>query len=55
MKIEAKDGYTYVRIHDNFNMGDTIYLGYDYSTGVKRLDKEEYYKQIKKVEEETNE
>ena len=52
MKIEAKKDYTFVRIHDDYNMGETIHLGYDYSTGVKRLDKEEYYKQVEKENEE---
>ena len=42
--ITAQDGYIFVRIHDNFKMSNEITLGYDYSTGVKREDKEEYYK-----------
>ena len=44
-KITAQDGYIFVRIHDNFKMSNEIVLGYDYSTGVKREDKEEYYRQ----------
>ena len=44
-KITAQDGYIFVRIHDNFKMSNEITLGYDYSTGVKREDKEEYYRQ----------
>lgn len=51
-KITAQDGYVYVRVHDNFVMGKEIFLGYDYSTGVKRLDKEEYYTQEREAEEE---
>ncbi len=44
-KITAQDGYIFVRIHDGFKMSNEIVLGYDYSTGVKREDKEEYYRQ----------
>ena len=44
-KITAEIGYTFVRIHDGFEMGDTIYLGVDYSTGVPREDKPEYYRE----------
>ncbi len=44
-KITAQEGYIFVRIHDNFKMSNEITLGYDYSTGVKREDKEEYYRQ----------
>ena len=48
MKVITADiGYTIVRKHDGFDMGDTVTLGYDYSTGVKREDKEEYYEQVK--------
>lgn len=43
--IIAEEGKIFVRIHDNFRMSDKITLGYDYSTGVKREDKEEYYRQ----------
>ena len=52
MKITADKGYQFVRIHDNFEMGTKIHLGFDYSTGVKRPDKEEYYKQELLPEEE---
>lgn len=51
-KIVASEGKVFRRKHDNFIMGETIYLGYDYSTGVKREDKEEYYTEIDKPEEE---
>ncbi len=44
-KITADEGKIFVRIHDNFKMSNEITLGYDYSTGVKREDKEEYYRQ----------
>lgn len=45
-KITADSGKVFQRIHDGFVMGDTIYLGYDYSTGEKRLDLPEYYTEI---------
>lgn len=45
--IEADEGYTIIRKHDKFDMGKTVALGYDYSTGIKREDKEEYYEQLK--------
>lgn len=53
MRIIAKDGFEFIRKHDQFTMGNEIWLGYDYSTGIKRLDLEEYYEQveIKKNEE----
>ena len=44
-KTKAEEGKIFVRIHDNFKMSNEITLGYDYSTGVKREDKEEYYRQ----------
>ena len=44
-KITASEGMTFVRIHDGFEMGDTIYLGVDYSTGEAREDKPEYYRE----------
>ena len=43
--ITASEGMTFIRIHDGFDMGDTIYLGIDYSTGVPREDKPEYYRE----------
>ena len=54
-KITAQEGYIFVRIHDNFKMSNEITLGYDYSTGVKREDKEEYYRQEVAPETETEE
>ena len=47
MRIEAKEGFTFKRIHDGFIMGKIIYLGIDYSTGEPREDKAEYYEEIK--------
>ena len=47
MRIEAKEGFTFKRIHDGFIMGEIIYLGIDYSTGEPREDKAEYYEEIK--------
>ena len=45
-KMTAEAGKTFTRIIDNFNMGSIIYLGIDYSTGVEREDKPEYYKEV---------
>lgn len=47
-KIIAKEGMVFQRIHDGMIFGNEIYLGFDYSTGEKRQDKEEYYCQIEK-------
>ena len=47
MKIKAKEGNTFKRIHDGFMMGEIIHLGIDYSTGEPREDKAEYYEEIK--------
>ena len=44
--IRAESGYTFVRIHDCFEMGEEIYLGIDYSTSEPREDKPEYYKEV---------
>ncbi len=44
--ITADAGKVFRRIHDRFQMGDRISLGYDYSTGRKRLDVAEHYEQI---------
>ena len=49
-KITADEGKIFRRIHDGFLFGEEICLGYDYSTGVKREDKAEYYEQIDKPE-----
>lgn len=44
--IKAKEGYTFIRVIDGFEMGDIIHLGIDYSTGEPREDKEEYYTEV---------
>ena len=44
--ITAEEGMVFQRIHDNMIFGNEIHLGFDYSTGVKRQDKSEYYRQI---------
>ena len=53
--IRAEDGNVFRRIHDQIIMGDVIYLGYDYSTGVKRLDLPKYYEEIEKPDEDVTE
>ena len=45
--ITAREGYIYRRLHDGFEMGETIHLGIDHSTGSPREDKEEYYEEVK--------
>ena len=45
-RITAESGYTFVRIHDGFEIGEEIYLGIDYSTGEPREDKPEYYREV---------
>ena len=44
-RITAESGYTFVRIHDGFEMGVEISLGIDYSTGEPREDLPEYYRE----------
>ena len=46
MKITAETGKVFRRIHDGFVMSNEIYLGYDFSTGIKRQDLPEYYEQV---------
>ena len=46
MKITARPGKAYRRIHDGFLMGTEIHLGVDFSTGAPREDKPEYYEEI---------
>jgi len=46
MIITAQNNKVFKRIHDGVIFGKEIYLGFDYSTGEKRQDKEEYYEQI---------
>lgn len=46
--FKAEEGMVFQRIHDGMIFGNEIYLGMDYSTGEKRPDKVEYYKQIER-------
>jgi len=43
--ITASEGKVLRRKHDGLIMGEVISLGYDFSTGVKRLDLPEYYEE----------
>lgn len=45
-KIIAAEGKVFSRLLDGVIFGKEIYLGIDYSTGIAREDKEEYYEQI---------
>ena len=47
--ITATEGKVFRRIHDGFIMGNEVWLGYDYSTGEKRLDLPEYYEEIEEI------
>ena len=51
MIIKAQEGKVFKRLHDGYIMGEEIHLGFDFSTGIKRQDKEEYYTEIDKPEE----
>jgi hypothetical protein len=46
MIIRAKQNRVFKRIHDGFIMGNEIVLGVDYSTGMPRQDKPEYYEEV---------
>jgi len=48
-KITAEKGMVFKRIHDGFVFGNIIVLGYDFSTGKRRIDKPEYYEEIEDV------
>ncbi len=48
----ADEGKDLIRIIDEFNFGDKIYLGVDWSTGKARQDKAEYYREDPKEESE---
>lgn len=52
--IKAEAGKVFRRKHDGFIIGNEVWLGYDYSTGVKRLDLPEYYEEIDEVIDELN-
>jgi len=45
-KIIASEGKLFQRIIDKVIFGKEIYLGFDYSTGVKREDLAEYYEEV---------
>ena len=51
-KIIADEGKVFRRKIDGLIFGSEIYLGIDYSTGEPREDKEEYYEQIDKPQDE---
>ena len=44
--ITAREGYTFMRIHNGFIIGEVIHLGIDFSTGTPREDKPEYYEEV---------
>ena len=44
--ITATEGKVFRRKHDGMMMGDVINLGYDFSTGIERLDLPEYYEEV---------
>lgn len=44
--LVAGEGMTIIRKHDNVDMGNSVYLGIDYSTGTPREDKIEYYAEV---------
>jgi len=50
--MKSQEGKIFRRIHDGFIMGNEIFLGYDYSTGTKRLDLPEYYEEIDEIKNE---
>lgn len=53
--IIATEGYVFRRIHDGFIMGEVIHLGVDFSKGTPREDLPEYYEEIEKEDEDTEE
>ena len=53
--ITAEEGKIYRRLTDGMIFGKQIILGYDYSLGFKRRDKEVFYEQIPDPELETEE
>lgn len=44
--ITAEEGKVYRRLTDGMIFGKQIILGYDYSLGFKRIDKEVFYEQV---------
>ena len=53
--ITAEEGKVFRRLHDGMLFGKQITLGYDYSLGFKRIDKEIFYEQIPDPELQDNE
>jgi len=53
--ITAEEGKVYRRLTDGMIFGKQIVLGYDYSLGFKRRDKEIFYEQIPDPETEIEE
>lgn len=53
--ITAEEGKIYRRLTDGMLFGNQIILGYDYSLGFKRIDKEVFYEQILDPEVQDNE
>lgn len=53
--ITADEGKIYRRLTDGMIFGNQITLGYDYSLGFKRRDKEVFYEQISDPELQINE
>lgn len=45
-RYEAEPGFVFKRNRDGMIFGNLLLLGYDYSTGKKRVDKIEFYTQI---------
>jgi hypothetical protein len=51
MVMRADTGKVFRRKHDNFIMGNEIFLGNDYSLGYERVDLPDYYEEIEAPEE----
>ena len=49
--MRADEGKVFKRKHDDFIMGNEIFLGNDYSLGYERKDLPEYYEEIEVPEE----
>lgn len=44
--LSADEGMEFIRKHDKLSMGAEIWLGIDYSTGVAREDRPDYYEEV---------